>query len=138
MTDTEGTQQPLPGSRRPLRWLGIDLAAVVVFTVIGMINHGTDLVHFPLVLWPFIAGLAIAWMVPAVRSLPLLVWPTGVIVWLSTTAIGLLLRGVLSEGVAGGDISGAFPVVTAITLGVLLIGWRLVLMLMGRAKRSKA
>lgn len=111
----------VPGSRNPLMWFGIDLAGVLVFTIIGMISHGTPAGEFLLTAWPFVLGLAIAWALPGVRSLPLIIWPTGVIVWAVTTVVGLALR-----AITGGGVSGAFPVVTAVVLAVLIVGWRVI------------
>lgn len=104
----------------PAWWLGLDVLAVVVFTVVGMATHESG-DGFVTVLWPFVVGLAIAWTVPAVRSLPLLIWPSGVIVWATTTVVGLALR-----ALTGGGVSGAFPWVAAGVLALLLIGWRVV------------
>jgi len=121
MAGETATPEVPPTAPRPVRWFFVDLAAVVVFTVLGMVMHGTAPTQFLAVLWPFAVGLALAWAVPAVRSMPLLIWPTGVVVWISTTIAGLVLR-----GLTGGGVSGAFPVVTAVVLAVLLIGWRAV------------
>ncbi|GAA4434106.1 DUF3054 domain-containing protein [Georgenia halophila] len=120
-TDSSIPEPVAPTSRRPLLWFLVDLAAVLVFTVLGMAMHGTPASDFLVVLWPFVLGLAIAWALPAVRSFPLLLWPTSVIVWVATTVIGLVLR-----GITGGGVSGAFPFVTAVVLAALLVGWRLV------------
>ncbi|MFC7405126.1 DUF3054 domain-containing protein [Georgenia alba] len=118
---TEDPQAPAvpPAAGRPLRWFGVDLLAVVVFTVLGMVMHGTPAGDVIVVIWPFVVGLALAWAIPAVRAMPLLIWPTGVVVWASTTIVGLALR-----GLTGGGVTGAFPVITALVLAVLLIGWR--------------
>lgn len=108
------------GSIHPFWWFGIDLACVLVFSVVGLAMHGSPLGEILDTAWPFIVGLAVAWMTP-VRSLPLIIWPSGVVVWALTVAVGLSLR-----AVTGGGVSGAFPFVTATVLAVLLIGWRVV------------
>ncbi|MPV37502.1 DUF3054 domain-containing protein [Georgenia subflava] len=111
----------VPGSRHPLKWFALDLACVLVFTVVGMLTHGTPPSGFFETVWPFVLGLGIAWALPGVRSLPLIIWPSGVLVWAVTTVVGLVLR-----GITGGGVSGAFPFVTAGVLALLLIGWRVV------------
>ena len=116
-----GPEQIVPGSPNPLRWFGVDLACVLVFTAIGMAMHGTPAGEFLLTTWPFVLGLAIAWALPGVRSLPLIIWPSGVLVWAVTTWLGLALR-----AVTGGGVSGAFPFVTAGVLALLIIGWRVI------------
>lgn len=111
----------VPGSLHPLKWFAIDLACVLVFTVVGMLSHGTPAGQFLQTAWPFVLGLAIGWALPGVRSLPLIIWPSGVIVWAVTTVVGLALR-----AITGGGVSGAFPFVTAGVLAVLIVGWRVV------------
>jgi hypothetical protein len=116
-----GPEQIVPGSPNPLRWFGIDLVCVLAFTAVGMAMHDTPASEFLLTAWPFVLGLAIAWALPGVRSLPLIIWPSGVLVWAVTTWLGLALR-----GVTGGGVSGAFPFVTAGVLALLIIGWRVI------------
>ncbi|MCK6210504.1 DUF3054 domain-containing protein [Georgenia sp. EYE_87] len=123
----------VPGATNPLRWFGLDLACVVVFTIVGMVMHGSPAGEFVLTAWPFVLGLAIAWALPGVRSLPLILWPTGVIVWAVTTVVGLGLR-----AVTGGGVSGAFPFVTAGVLAVLILGWRGVLEIKERRHERQA
>ncbi|GAA4288906.1 DUF3054 domain-containing protein [Georgenia daeguensis] len=123
----------VPGATNPLKWFALDLACVVVFTIIGMAMHGSPVGEFLLTVWPFVLGLAIAWALPGVRSLPLLLWPTGVIVWAVTTVVGLALR-----AITGGGVSGAFPVVTAAVLAVLILGWRGVLEIKERRHERQA
>ena len=128
------TPEPMTtGSVHPLWWFGLDVAAVALFTVIGVLSHGTPLSGYLGTLWPFLVALALAWMVPGVRSLPLLIWPSGVIVWVGTVAGGLALR-----WAAGGGVTGAFPWVTAGVLAVLLIGWRVVPEVVERRRERRA
>lgn len=127
---TPGVEQPAAPVTRPVGWFLLDLALVCVFALVGMASHGSPLSGFLTTAWPFVVGLVLAWSVPAVRSLPLLVWPTGVAVWAGTAGVGLILR-----GISGGGVSGAFPLVTAGVLAVLLVGWRAVVALVRRARR---
>ncbi|MDD9206610.1 DUF3054 domain-containing protein [Georgenia sp. 10Sc9-8] len=109
----------------------MDLLCVVLFALVGMTMHDSPLSGFVATVWPFAVGLLLAWFVPAVRGMPLLPWPTGVLVWAGTAGVGLVLR-----AVTGGGVSGAFPWVAAGVLAALLLGWRLVLSLLGRRRRT--
>ncbi|MFH5822362.1 DUF3054 domain-containing protein [Georgenia sp. AZ-5] len=117
----------------PWWWFGLDLACVLVFALVGMLMHGSALSEYFQTAWPFVVGLAVAWMAPGTRDVPLIIWPTGVIVWAVTTAVGLALRWASGDGV-----SGAFPLVTAIVLAVLLIGWRVVPEVVERRRARRA
>ena len=55
--------------------------------------------------------------------------PTGVVVWVSTVVVGMLLRKASSQGVAV-----SFIVVASLVTALLLLGWRVVAGLV--AKRS--
>ncbi|WP_127130550.1 DUF3054 domain-containing protein [Georgenia sp. SYP-B2076] len=108
------------GPIHPFWWFGIDLVCVLVFAIVGLTMHGSPLSELLDTAWPFLVGLAVAWMTP-VRSVPLILWPSGVVIWAGTVIVGLALR-----ALTGGGVSGAFPLVTALVLAVLLIGWRVV------------
>ncbi len=62
---------------------------------------------------------------------PSAVYPTGVVVWLCTVAVGMLLRKVTSAGVAG-----SFIVVASTVTALLLLGWRAIAQ-PGRRRLSK-
>lgn len=104
----------------------LDLVLTAAFVAIGMSSHESSLSEYPLTALPFLLALALAWLIPAVRREPASL-RSGAIVWGVTTAGGLALRALF-----GGGVSGAFPVVTALVLAALLLGWRLV----ARAVRS--
>lgn len=103
------------------RAAALDAAAVLVFVVVGRRNHeeGTALAGVVGTAWPFLVALALGWVAARAWRAPGAA-RTGVVVWAVTTALGLLLR-----AVAGGAAPPAsFAVVTAVVLGVLLLGWR--------------
>ncbi|UNX54127.1 DUF3054 domain-containing protein [Georgenia sp. TF02-10] len=130
----ETAPEPIPtGSVHPLRWFGIDLVCVAVFTLVGLLAHGSPLSGYLSTLWPFLVGLVVAWMAPGVRALPLIIWPSGVIVWAVTVVVGLALR-----WATGAGISGAFPWVAAGVLAVLLLGWRVVPEVIERRRERRA
>lgn len=121
--------------RRSLRPAGVlgsfvfDAVLVVAFAIIGRSSHeeGLDLAGVWATAWPFLAGLVVGWVVASAWRHPLAVWPAGVVVWACTFLVGMLLRVVTGQGVAL-----AFIVVAALTLAVLLIGWRAIALLMSR------
>ncbi len=53
---------------------------------------------------------------------PLAVAPTGLVIWVVTVIVGMLLRLVAGQGV-----QFAFVVVATIVLGAFLVGWRVLL-----------
>lgn len=65
------------------------------------------------------AALAVGWGVSLGWRRPLAVLRTGVPVWAVTVAGGMLLRMLVGQGTAP-----AFIIVAAVTLAVLLVGWR--------------
>jgi hypothetical protein len=98
-----------------------DVVCVAVFTLVGTLNHGsaTSAGHVAGVGVPFLLGLAVGWLAARAWRGPAQVWPTGVAVWAATVVGGLLLRPVL-----GGGFAVSFAVVTAVFLGVTMLGWR--------------
>ncbi len=69
--------------------------------------------------WPFLAGLAVGWAVARAWRRPFEIAPTGVIVWISCVAVGMVLRVVAGQGTAV-----AFIVVALAFLALELLGWR--------------
>lgn len=106
--------------RRPA-WLAIDVVAVLVFCAVGRRSHdeGLNVTGVALTAWPFLTGTIVGWLVSRAWRRPTAVAPTGVIVWLSTVAVGMLLRKASSAGVAV-----SFVVVAASVTALLLLGWR--------------
>lgn len=102
-------------------WLGIDVVAVLVFCALGRRSHdeGINLAGLAGTSWPFLSGTVLGWLVSQGWRRPTAVMPAGVIVWVSTVAVGMLLRALTSAGVAG-----SFVVVASTVTGVLLLGWR--------------
>jgi hypothetical protein len=107
--------------RTPLR-IAIDLVLVVVFAVIGRASHGESVsVGGVLVTgWPFLVACLLG-SVLACLVLRLAWLREGLLVWVVTLVVGMLLR-----GIAGGGLAVAFLIVAAVVLAVLLIGWRMV------------
>lgn len=106
-----------------------DVVCVLVFTLVGTTNHATSgsLGHVALVGLPFLIGLAVGWLATRAWRSPAQPLPTGVAVWFSTVALGLLLRPLF-----GGGFAVSFALVTAVFLGVTLLGWRALATVMAR------
>lgn len=112
----------------------LDLVLVLVFVTVGRSSHGesVDMAGIGATAWPFVASLVAGWLVSLAWRHPLVVWPTGVVIWAVTLGGGLLLRVVSEQGV-----QSAFVLVAAITLAVFLLGWRLVALLVMRGSRRR-
>jgi hypothetical protein len=119
--------------RRGLAWLGIDVACVLVFCSVGRRSHdeGLNVAGIATTAWPFLSGTALGWLASQAWRRPTAVYPTGVVVWLCTVAVGILLRKATSAGVAA-----SFIVVAASVTALLLLGWRAVARLTRRAEPS--
>ncbi|BBX64856.1 hypothetical protein MSAS_40300 [Mycobacterium saskatchewanense] len=113
-------------------WLGVDVVCVLVFCAVGRRSHaeGLSVLGIAATAWPFLSGTAVGWLASRAWRRPTAVVPTGVVVWLCTVVIGMLLRKATSAGVAA-----SFVVVAASVTAVLLLGWRA---LAGLALRRRA
>ena len=118
-------------SRRRILWpLLVDVVCVVGFAMGGRSSHEetNSLVGIATTAWPFLAGLALGWVlllaVPRPgggRRDPRSPFPAGCLLALTAWAVGMALRLLTGDGA-----SGAFPLVAAAFLAVTLIGWRAV------------
>ena len=106
-----------------------DIACVVVFCTIGRRSHaeGLTLAGIAETAWPFLSGTLVGWLISRGWRAPRAVAPTGVVVWVSTVVVGILLRKASSQGVAA-----SFIVVASLVTAVLLLGWRVVAGLIAR------
>ena len=104
-----------------LGWLGVDVVCVLVFCALGRRSHdeGLNLTGVATTAWPFLTGTLIGWLVSRGWQRPTAVAPTGVVIWLCTVVIGMVLRKASSAGVAA-----SFVVVAATVTALLLLGWR--------------
>lgn len=116
--------------RQALGWLGVDVACVLVFCAVGRRSHdeGLDVVGVAATAWPFLSGTAVGWLAARAWRRPTALLPTGIVVWVCTVAVGMLLRKAASAGVAA-----SFVVVAACVTALLLLGWRAVLHLTARS-----
>jgi hypothetical protein len=109
------------GVRRALIALFADVVCVIVFCTIGRRSHAEGLTVAGIVqtAWPFLAGTGVGWLLIGGWRRPFTVIPVGVVVWVCTVVVGMLLRKVISAGV-----STSFVVVASVSTAVLLLGWR--------------
>ena len=100
----------------------LDIAWVLIFVIIGRASHvkGESLGGIASTAWPFLTGLGIGWLASRAWRRPLAIVPVGLVLWLSTVAIGMLLRVVSGQGTAA-----AFIAVALVFLALFLLGWRL-------------
>jgi hypothetical protein len=100
----------------------VDVVCVVVFCTIGRRSHaeGITVAGVAETAWPFLAGTALGWLAVRGWRRPTDLAPTGVVVWVSTVIVGMLLRKATSQGTAV-----SFVVVASVVTAILLLGWRL-------------
>jgi hypothetical protein len=100
----------------------MDVACVLLFVVIGRRSHdeGNVVGGAVTTALPFLLALAVGWGIGwRMRLLPSSV-RFGVVAWLTTVVLGMLLRHV----VFGRGTAASFMVVATVFLGVFLLGWR--------------
>ena len=114
----------------------VDLLCVLVFAAVGRASHAEDvgLLGLATTAWPFAAGWLAGWalvlLVRAARARPL-GFPAGVLVWLPTVLVGMVLR-----VAAGVGVQTSFVIVAVVVLGLFLLGWRGVAALVVRSRRG--
>jgi Protein of unknown function (DUF3054) len=116
----------------------LDVCCVLIFVIIGRASHtkGESLAGIASTSWPFLAGLGVGWLAARGWRRPLAIRPEGLVIWLCTVALGMILRVVSGQGTAV-----AFIVVALAFLALFLLGWRLLARLARRtplATRTRA
>ncbi|MBU8867506.1 MULTISPECIES: DUF3054 domain-containing protein [Paenarthrobacter] len=111
-----------------------DLVLILLFAAIGRDAHARgDIITGAFVTaWPFLAGACVAWLAARVWRAPYAVWPSGISVWIGAVVIGMLLR-----AVTGQTVVLPFVIVALISLGVFLLGFRVILALILRTSRKR-
>jgi Protein of unknown function (DUF3054) len=120
-------------SRIPALAFAADLVAVIVFAAVGRASHAEsgDILGLLATLAPFVVGLGAAWATPLLRSQPAGL-RAGAIALAGTAVVGLLLRFAFTD-----RLPLSFVVVTVISLGVLMLGWRALSLLVARRARAR-
>src|ERR1700761_3268454 len=107
--------------RRGPVWLGIDVAFGWGVWAAGGRGHaeGLNIAGITSTAWPFLSGTVVGCLAAQAWRRPTAIYPTGVVVWLCTVVVGMLLRKATSAGVAA-----SFIVVASSVTALLLLGWR--------------
>ncbi|MDH6292659.1 DUF3054 domain-containing protein [Rhodococcus sp. NM-2] len=117
--------------------LVLDVVLVIVFCAIGRRSHdeANALTGLATTAWPFLTGLAVGWLATVAlyrdKFDAFLIVPTGIVVWLSTLAVGMLLRVVSGQGTAF-----SFVLVAGTVLAVFLLGWRAVAKIVTKSRAT--
>ena len=117
--------------------LAIDVVLVIVFCAIGRRSHdeANALTGLATTAWPFLTGLAVGWLATVAlyrdKFDAFLIVPTGIVVWLSTLVVGMLLRVVSGQGTAF-----SFVLVAGTVLAVFLLGWRAVAKIVTKSRAT--
>ncbi|WP_299556832.1 DUF3054 domain-containing protein [uncultured Mycolicibacterium sp.] len=108
-----------------------DLVCVVLFCTLGRRSHGEglDLAGIAQTTWPFLTGTAVGWLATRAWRRPAAIAPTGLVVWVATIAVGMLLR-----KLTGGGVAGSFVLVASTVTAVLFLGWRAIAALAARRR----
>lgn len=109
------------GSRQALTAVAVDVVCVLLFCAVGRRSHteGVTAAGVAETAWPFLVGSGTGWLLSRGWRRPTAIVPTGVVVWLCTVAVGMVLRKASSQGVAA-----SFIIVASLVTAVLLLGWR--------------
>lgn len=122
-----------PVLRLPLAAALTDTVLILVFAAVGRDAHqrGDIISGVLLTAWPFLAGAAIGWAAARAWRAPLSVRRAGLAVWLGSVAGGMALR-----AVTGQTVVLPFVIVALLSLGLLLLGYRLLLAGLRRRRRA--
>jgi Protein of unknown function (DUF3054) len=112
----------------------LDVCCVLIFVIIGRASHtkGESLAGIASTCWPFLVALGVGWLAARGWRRPLAIRPEGLVIWLCTVALGMILRVVAGQGTAV-----AFIAVALGFLGLFLLGWRLLARLAPLTRRTR-
>ena len=122
-----------PSGRAVALALAIDVVLVVAFAAVGRASHDSDVWGgLWQTAWPFLAALAVGWLVTLAWRAPAAPVRTGLGVWAVTVGGGMLLRAATGQGTAL-----PFIIVASVTLLVALVGWRVIAAVVRRARQRQ-
>lgn len=115
------TTEQATGNRSAAMAFVADVVLVVIFCAIGRRSHaeGITLAGVAHTSWPFLTGTVAGWALSRGWRRPTALNPTGLVVWISTVVIGMLLRKASAQGVAV-----SFVIVASTVTAIFLLGWR--------------
>lgn len=113
-----------------VRSVVLDAIVLLVFAAVGRRSHdeGNPIFGAIETAWPFLAGAAVGYLVLLIgvrRAVDSVLG--GVVIWLCTLVVGMLLRQATDQGTAF-----SFMVVATCFTGVFMLGWRVVFGLLAR------
>jgi hypothetical protein len=110
-----------------------DIVLILLFAAVGRDAHqrGDVVSGVLLTAWPFLAGAAAGWLVTRAWRDPFALRKAGLGIWLGSVAGGMLLR-----AVTGQTVVVPFVIVATLSLGLLLLGYRLVIAILRRRRRA--
>lgn len=110
-----------------------DAVLILVFAAVGRDAHqrGDIVTGVLLTAWPFLAGAAIGWIAARAWRNPLSVRGAGLAAWLGSVAGGMALR-----ALTGQTVVLPFVIVALLSLGILLVGYRLLVAGLRRRRRA--
>jgi hypothetical protein len=128
-------RSPVVSERRLAVAAGLDAASIVLFAAIGVRNHEIDsgFGDVATIAAPFLIGLAVGWIAGRAWERPF-AFRTGLIAWLATIVVGMLLRNVVFDR----GTAASFVIVAILFIGACLLGWRLVARLVTRRTDAPA
>jgi len=111
-------------SRQIVIALLLDIFSVLLFVAIGRRNHNESagISGVVKVALPFLIALVCSWVVSRAWQKPDAT-KNGVVIWLVTVVLGLLLRNLIFDR----GTATPFVIVATVVLGVLLVGRRLIM-----------
>jgi Protein of unknown function (DUF3054) len=120
-------------SRIPALAFAADVVAVIVFAAVGRASHAEsdDILGLLGTIAPFAAGLVASWATPIVRAQPSGL-RAGLAALAGTAVLGLALRFAFTD-----RLPLSFAVVTVVSLGVLMLGWRALSLLVAARARAR-
>jgi peptidoglycan/LPS O-acetylase OafA/YrhL len=109
---------------------GADVLAVLVFAAVGRNSHAEMMDAYGVLITasPFLIGLLLGWLVARVWRAPLRL-PVGVAVWAGVVVVGLGVRAAFTH-----RLPLTFVLIAAVSLALLLLGWRAVARLITRSR----
>lgn len=99
----------------------LDVVSVIVFVAVGrsVHGHGDTVAGIFRTAAPFLAGGVVGWVLARAWRAPSALVPTGVLVWLSTTIVGQIVRLLVGQGSAV-----PFVFVSLGFFALTMLGWR--------------
>jgi hypothetical protein len=118
------TTPALPATTRQIATAAaIDIVSIVAFVAIGRKNHdegGSVLTETAKVAAPFLIALLVGWVASRAWKAPMAVG-NGVVIWLVTVTLGMVLRKVAFDG----GTALPFIIVASLFTLLFLVGWRM-------------